>query len=73
MRYARYGKVCVVVKEIDAGEKRGVDDEADEEAARDDEVSAESKQPADDAAEGAISVEVAVCDQPVPIEAGDDG
>ena len=73
MRYARYGKVCVVVKKIDAGEKRGVDDEADEEAARDDEVSAESKQPADDAAEGAISVEVAVCDQPVPIEAGDDG
>ena len=73
MRYARYGKVCVVVKKIDAGEKRGVDDEADEEAARDDEVSAESKQPADDAAEGAISVDVAVCDQPVPIEAGDDG
>ena len=63
MRYARYGKVCVAVKK-DADEKG---EEADEEAGAregEEEIAAESKQPVDDAADGAATVEVdALCEQ----------
>ena len=63
MRYARYGKVCVAVKK-DADEKG---EEADEEAGAregEEEIAAESKQPVDDATDGAAAVEVdALCEQ----------